>query len=178
MSAVKLVYFLRHGETQHNKIGVFSGRSDIPLNETGISQAQAASLHLIGCGIQEIWSSPLQRARQTSEIVARQLCLDIEIVNELTERNYGEWEGRSKVDINRDLCPPHGETEAALYQRAEHVIIKLLRSSTIGPILFVSHSGFYRAIHHLIYPSESIKTSAFAENGAPILLSIPTSWHR
>lgn len=175
MLLVKSAYFLRHGETEYNRKGLFSGKTDIPLNQTGILQAKNASHVLSNCQIQEIWSSPLYRARQTAAIVADYLDIDVKVLNELTERNYGDWEGKAKSGINRLHSPPQGETEFSLSQRAECVINQILDERTLEPIVLVSHSGVFRAIRKLIYSNANPCFPSHAENGMPIRMSIPVN---
>src|SRR6185436_9362130 len=87
-------YFLRHGETEVNRLGLVSGQSDVELNETGWRQARAAAQRLRGRGIGAIYSSPLKRARDTAGCAAAVLGVEIVIVPQLAERNWGELEGR------------------------------------------------------------------------------------
>ena len=63
------LFLLRHGETAHNAGQVALGRQDVPLNETGLSQAEAAGEYLAGKPIVAIYSSPLQRATASSDTV-------------------------------------------------------------------------------------------------------------
>ena len=173
MSSAKVVYFLRHGETEYNRIGVFSGITNVPINITGVSQSRSASLLLSSRGIKEIWCSPLLRARQTAEIVACHLNLNIMIINDLSERDCGEWEGKSKIGVNRSLTPPNGETEFCLQQRVKRVIKLIADAETTQPILLVSHAGVYREINKLISHNAIPESTIRAENGVPIQISIP-----
>ncbi|MDP1673379.1 MAG: histidine phosphatase family protein, partial [Burkholderiales bacterium] len=85
--------FLRHGETEPNRLGLVAGASDVPLNERGLAQARAAAARLASGGIDAIWCSPLQRARNTARCVTEVLGIEPVIVAELAERNWGELEG-------------------------------------------------------------------------------------
>ena len=69
--------FLRHGQTEWNREGRMQGTSDIPLNDTGRAQAREAAEHLGHGDWDEIVSSPLVRARETAEIVAAELGLEL-----------------------------------------------------------------------------------------------------
>ena len=66
-------YYLRHGETDWNRDRLCQGHTDIPLNETGRSQAESAKVRLQDCEIATICCSPLARARETAEIVNQAL---------------------------------------------------------------------------------------------------------
>ena len=86
--------FIRHGQTNWNRDELLQGASDIPLNERGRAQAVEAIAVLAGVNWRVIVSSPLSRARETAEIIA--IGLGIELgpsYNELVERNYGAAEG-------------------------------------------------------------------------------------
>ena len=88
-----MIYLIRHGQTELNNAQVLQGRSDYPLNEAGIRQAQEAAQKLRERGIRfsRVYSSPLIRAVQTAEIVAPgiQPVLD----ERLLEMDYGPYEG-------------------------------------------------------------------------------------
>ena len=65
-----MIYIIRHGQTELNRRQVLQGRSDAPLNETGIAQAQQMASALAGVVFCRVFSSPLRRAVQTARIVA------------------------------------------------------------------------------------------------------------
>ncbi len=102
---VKRIYILRHGETQWNKEDVFRGRSDIPLNETGLKQAEMASFYFKNKEIDFIFSSPLLRAMQTAKAVSKTTEKDVEIVEEFIDINFGIWEGLTVKEVERNY--PH-----------------------------------------------------------------------
>ncbi|NLD95435.1 MAG: histidine phosphatase family protein, partial [Fibrobacter sp.] len=86
--------FVRHGQTQWNLEGRLQGSSDIPLNQTGRAQA-AAAVQVLGTGRWDaIVSSPLSRARETAQIIADGLGLELGPAYDLlVERDYGQGEG-------------------------------------------------------------------------------------
>ena len=86
--------FIRHGQTDWNRDELLQGASDIPLNERGRAQAVEAIAVLAGVDWRVIVSSPLSRARETAEIIAVGLGIELGAsYNELVERNYGAAEG-------------------------------------------------------------------------------------
>ncbi len=135
--------FLRHGETENNRLGLVAGASDVPLNATGLAQAQAAARRLAGSGIDAIWSSPLQRARDTAQCVAAVLGLDIVIVPELAERNWGDLEGRPRELRVRGVTPPGGESLESFHART---LAGLARVTSSRLPLIVAHSGTFRVL--------------------------------
>ena len=86
-----MIYVIRHGQTELNTRGVLQGRSDHPLNETGIRQAKEAAERLKGISFDAVYSSPLIRAVRTAKIVVPELepILD----ERLIEMEYGPYEG-------------------------------------------------------------------------------------
>ena len=95
------VYFVRHGETEWNRAQRYQGHRDIPLNATGRAQAarngRALALALgSDAGTLDYVASPLMRARETMEIMRREIGLppdDYRTDDRLREINYGHWEG-------------------------------------------------------------------------------------
>lgn len=105
------LYFVRHGQTDWNVEHRTQGWTDIPLNETGIKQAESLrdKLAQLGPKIDAVYASPLQRARRTAEIATDgnyKIILD----DRLKERNCGEFEGKPRESIfnnyNIDFLDP------------------------------------------------------------------------
>ena len=95
----RMIYIIRHGKTELNRLKVLQGRSNSPLNEEGIRQAERAAKMLQGIEFAHVFSSPLIRAVQTAEIVAPGK--EITIDHRLIEMNYGPYEG-----TDRNHLPP------------------------------------------------------------------------
>ena len=94
-----MIYIIRHGKTERNQANVLQGRSDYPLNDEGIRQAEAAADRLRNVRFDHVFSSPLTRAVQTAKIVVPDL--EPVIDERLIEMDYGPYEG---TDLNR--LPP------------------------------------------------------------------------
>ena len=92
-------YLVRHGETDWNKEGRVQGHSDVPLNETGRAQANAAAELLKDKQIDIIISSNLSRAKQTAEIIAEATGAEIIVDPSLKEMSYGITEGMLIAEI-------------------------------------------------------------------------------
>src|ERR687889_2938364 len=88
-----LLHLLRHG--QHNLGGgVLAGRMPgVGLTERGRAEIAAASERLAGDNVAALYSSPLQRTRESAEIVSERLGLPIEFRDDLIELDFGEWTG-------------------------------------------------------------------------------------
>ena len=94
-----MLYIIRHGQTELNTRQVLQGRSDSPLNETGIEQARKAAKRLRGIDFSHVYTSPLKRAVQTAAIVVPGIR---PVADErLIEMDYGPYEG---ADLSR--LPP------------------------------------------------------------------------
>ena len=85
---------IRHGQTTENIEGRLQGHFDSRLDETGLIQAEAAAVRLAGEQFDVIYSSDLQRARKTAEIIAAKLKMDVIPMRELREWHLGELENR------------------------------------------------------------------------------------
>lgn len=92
-------WLVRHGQTDWNLQGRYQGQADPPLNETGLQQAQAAAERLAGRRYAALYSSDLERARVTAEIIGRRLGLEVTIDPRLREVNQGAWEGLLVTEI-------------------------------------------------------------------------------
>ena len=90
-----MIYIIRHGQTEKNKALLLQGRSDQPLNDDGIRQAEQAGAYFRSNGIRfdRVWSSPLIRAVQTAKLVAPEA--EIRTDQRLLEMDYGPYEGAS-----------------------------------------------------------------------------------
>jgi uncharacterized phosphatase len=99
--------FIRHGQTNWNRDDRLQGSSDIPLNDFGRQQAADAIAVLAGTQWDAIVSSPLSRARETAEIIAAGLGIELgPSYDELIERHYGDGEGAT-AEIIAEQWPDH-----------------------------------------------------------------------
>ena len=102
---------VRHGETEWNLGQRIQGHRDMPLNATGLNQAQALAVGLTEQRFSAIYCSDLQRARQTAEPLAKALGMTVNIEPELRERNFGCCEGQTFEEIMAgDAEVAHGLT--------------------------------------------------------------------
>lgn len=108
------VLLIRHGETSWNRAGRIQGHADIPLSPLGLAQAERLAAALADEPLAAIYSSDLDRARQTAEAVARARGLAVGLDAGLRERCFGRFEGLSWDEIAR----AHPE-DAARWRRRE-----------------------------------------------------------
>jgi broad specificity phosphatase PhoE len=145
-----IIYLARHGETEWSLTGQHTGRTDLPLTENGERNALRLRERLSGLNFKSVFTSPLQRARRTCELAG--FGSAAEIVSELLEWNYGEYEGRTSVQIHsespdwqlfRDGCPG-GETPEQVAIRADRVV--QLLQTVGGNVLLFSSGHFLRML--------------------------------
>jgi len=125
------LHCVRHGESIHNAEGRIQGQLDVPLSEFGRRQGEAIAAALAELPIDAIYASPLQRALETAQIVARRLNLPIRIDPRLQEINVGIFQGRLRSEVaelypeafarwtaaDPDFVVPGGESRRALEER-------------------------------------------------------------
>jgi uncharacterized phosphatase len=135
---------VRHGETEWNRIGKVQGRTDIPLNDTGREQARATGERLAGTRVDAVVSSPLSRAAETARIIADELGIgDVEIVDELVERDYGRAEGMTDADVAREFGGRLQalESREATVERVTPALLAIADRHPDERVLVVSHGG-------------------------------------
>ena len=91
----------RHGETMWNVEKVFRGRADVSLDEVGIKQAELLGKYLSDWRLEAIYSSPVKRALDTANIVARYQKVSVRIAEGLTDFDFGEWQSLSEQQVRR-----------------------------------------------------------------------------
>lgn len=96
-----MTYIIRHGQTELNNRQVLQGRSDYPLNEVGIAQAQEAAARLQQIRFSKVYTSPLRRAVQTAGIIAPDL--EPIIDDRLIEMDYGPYEGADLYHLPEEV---------------------------------------------------------------------------
>lgn len=140
---------VRHGQTDWNAARRIQGASDIPLNDTGRSQARAAARILGEREWDAVVASPLQRAYETGAVIARGLGLDEPlVVPGLAERAYGEAEGMTGDDL-RALFPggiegeriPGCETRAEVVARATEALLEVAERFPDQRVIVATHGA-------------------------------------
>ena len=97
---------VRHGETDWNREGRWQGLSDTSLNDLGREQARVLAGTLDGT-VDAVYSSDLNRARETAEILAEELDLEVRLDPRLRERGFGSWEGLTTPEIEERFGEAH-----------------------------------------------------------------------
>ena len=144
----------RHGETDWNRENRFQGHADPPLNALGRQQSGELAEALAGDEIVRVYTSPLRRARETAEIVAARLTLEVEPVEGLREIDVGAWSGLTRTEVEQRFPQayarwvdraPHGfedgETYDELAARVIPALRKLAERHPSDAVLVVTHGG-------------------------------------
>ena len=149
---------LRHGQTDWNIDLRLQGSTDIPLNETGRQQALDAAAALNPEDWDLIITSPLSRAKDTAEIVAQELNMQVAIVPELIERSFGAAEGLDHASW-RKLYESHVPIEGLesledLRARTEQLLSLIANEYAGKRVLAVSHGAFIRKVLTIVTEGE------------------------
>jgi len=157
-----LQYLVRHGESVSNLEGRVQGQSDVELSDHGHAQAEQVaewSRRLAeSVAIDEVWSSPLQRARETADVIAAAVGLPVLVEQGLCELHAGIFQGHLWADLEEkfpeevarwrsgdvDYVIPGGESRAQLAARGRAVLEGLAGRTSRGMIV-VSHGGVLTA---------------------------------
>ena len=147
------LYVARHGQTEWNLMNKVCGRTDLPLTELGLKQAETLALGTKELAIDRIISSPMLRARQTAAPTARELGIAVEVDDRLIEQDYGIYEGVSRFDEGflgnkRQFAfrYPGGESMMDVAYRVYSLLEELKRDGNSKGILLVCHGGVCRVI--------------------------------
>ncbi|MFL9905240.1 histidine phosphatase family protein [Paraburkholderia sp. RL17-337-BIB-A] len=154
------ILFIRHGETDWNRIKRIQGHIDIPLATTGLAQAQSLASRIAnevkeGARLDAIYSSDLLRAQQTAQPIADALGLPVQLSEGLRERSYGAFQGHDSDEIavrfpdeyahwqTRDpgFAPPEGESQRAFYHRVLHAVEPIVTAHPGRRVAVVAHGG-------------------------------------
>ncbi len=154
MTKVLRLILIRHGETLWNQHHRFQGFSDIELSPKGMSQAKKLAESLKEEVIVKIYTSPLIRARQTAEEIARYHDCQVIVVQDLKELNQGRLEGLTAEDLRKDYPDflrnwiqnpesaqlPEGESLGELQRRAWAAILRIKEENFKETVAAVAHS--------------------------------------
>ena len=145
-----MVYLARHGETEWSLSGQHTGLTDLPLTERGEQNARRLGERLQRLSFVSVLTSPLKRAARTCALAGFGSVAEID--RSLVEWDYGEYEGRRSVEIQRerpdwdlfrDGCPG-GERPNDIGARADNVVRRARALN--GNVLLFSSGHFLRVL--------------------------------
>jgi broad specificity phosphatase PhoE len=160
LAAVTRLYLVRHGATQRTAEDRFSGATGVELSDEGRSQAIRLGERLKPDRIRALYSSPLSRAVETANLVARQCELTPETRDGLREISHGHWEGLTRQEVETrfpdeyasweadpfTFAPEQGESGVAVLARALPVIREIVTRHEGERVLVVSHKATIRIL--------------------------------
>lgn len=173
------IAFIRHGETDWNAQFRIQGRTDIPLNPTGIEQAQRVAEWLRAEQWHRVCTSPLSRASKTAEIIAESLALaELEVREELIERFFGAAEGLPagpELDAVRLEAGEflHAETELEVGLRGMDALEQLHERYAGDNLIVVSHGSYIRCTLNQLF---DIQAPRINNVGVTLLRRSPHGW--
>jgi broad specificity phosphatase PhoE len=160
----KSFLILRHGETSWNRECRIMGTESVALSEAGRAQCAMAARLLSNFSIDTIVSSPLLRARESADLIADSLGVEVREDGDLEEVRFGGWQGMTYEEVMRDpayaayaadpcgVPTPGGETILDVQARG---LRALSRATADRRTLFVSHGDIIRSVmcHYLAIPA-------------------------
>lgn len=172
------IYLVRHGQSEDNANDIFGGHHDSILTQKGRDQAQEVAEKLKNYALDVIYSSPLKRASETAEIIAKQLGKEFSVEPGLIERNFGVLTGKPEADLDKYDTPllesdgvkyfleiPEAEDFPNLYYRAKQTLQAIKARHPSENVLLVTHGDFgkmLRAAHEGWGWQEGLQTPYFA----------------
>lgn len=157
---MRKIYLVRHGQTDANVEKKYCGQTDVDLNHKGLQDAASIAKVLKNISLDSIVSSDLKRTLKTAELINEYHQLEIELISDFREINFGKFENltfeeigvqypkekekmiKEKIDYNF----LEGESLKTLYKRVIRAFYQLIEEKENEDILIVSHGGVIRMI--------------------------------
>lgn len=153
------IVFWRHGQTMWNAERRFQGQIDVPLDDTGLAQAERAARSLALLRPDVIIASDLQRAVRTAEHLSETTSVPVRMDEDLRETFAGEWQGLTRPELlnqfgdelarwaaGSDIRPGGGETRIEVAERMVRAVHRgLADTPATGTLIVVTHGGAARA---------------------------------
>jgi broad specificity phosphatase PhoE len=166
------IFVVRHGETKANERGIEAGPLDYPLAQKGRKEVEFIAKTLSNAKIKAAYSSPVYRAIQTAEILARPHKLKVKTLNELTEAKI-KPEFVGKKGRHHILTDPgaYSETNADLLARASKAF-RIVAEESSGNAIMVSHGDVITALLEDIVERRTSTEKYYVLHPDPASLSI------
>jgi probable phosphoglycerate mutase len=194
----RLLLLVRHGQSTYNVEGRLPGQlPGIPLTDEGRRQAQRAAVALSGLPLGAVVTSPLERARETADIIARGWALPTRVDSRLMDIDVGAWSGEKLDDLNKtdprwksfaehpNQAPDGVESFPEVQARAVASVEDIRQDTALGSyVVLVAHADVVKLIlaHYtgleterarfLAVGNASISALAFPPEGEPHLLAL------
>ena len=153
------ILLARHGQSDWNAAKRWQGHADRPLTDLGRAQARELADRLAATDVEAVYSSDLQRARDTAAVVAAAKGLDVATTPDLREVDVGSWSGLTRSEAEERYPDAYarwhaggegwddGETYEQLSVRVVDALGRISREHHGERVLVVAHGGTIRAIH-------------------------------
>lgn len=169
------LYVARHGQTQWNAENKVCGRTDLPLTEVGMAQAQALAEKAADLSIDLILTSPLDRAHTMARIIADRCGAEVQVEERLIEQNYGVFEGVDRQDPGflankRQFAVryPGGESMMDMAGRIYPLLEEIRERYPDKTILLACHGGVCRVIRTFFVPMTNEEYFAYSPENCSV----------
>tara|TARA_R110002072_G_scaffold28962_1_gene92375 strand:+ start:2292 stop:2915 length:624 start_codon:yes stop_codon:yes gene_type:complete len=190
---MKHLYFVRHGQTEWNAIARMQGQWNSNLNERGRGHADVNGQMLKSLNIEALYVSPLDRTRQTAEIINQYLNLEPVFDERIMEWDCGDWSGEMYADIKVkwekewqaleadrfNYRAPNGENYPDMFDRSTPFVEELLKADAkniaivshgmIGKVMVANLMGYDPAQTLSIHQENDMVYRVTIENGNKVL---------
>ena len=174
------LYLVRHGQTDWNVQKRAQGHTDRPLDTIGLQQAKMVGKAFLDLPVERILTSDLRRAHGTAEEISLRTKIPLEVMANLRERGFGEWEGQNFAEIairfgfeadfkgvtRNEVTPPGGESFVEVWQRLESVVADV-RSQNENTAI-VAHGGTCSLLMAMFLNGDVSLSNAFRFSNASI----------
>lgn len=154
------VILARSATTDFDEENRIVGTLDVPINQRGLSEVAEMARELAGQKINTIYSAASESARESAELLGRQLGVKVKELEELTNLDFGLWQGLPISEVQRkhkklykhwkecprDACPPAGEAVEQVYERVEKVIGPIVKKNSFRAVVIVAPDPLRRVI--------------------------------
>lgn len=154
------LFLVRHGESEWNRSSRYAGQQDVPLSELGQRQGERVAQRLAGERPTAIYTSPLERAKETAAIIGQVTGCPVTLEPDLAEINHGLWEGLTASEVRETfgsdyvrwrsqphtMIMPRGESLAEVEARAQAALHRILAEQPNGRVVVCSHDAVLRVL--------------------------------
>lgn len=164
-----IIYLTRHGQTEWNIERRLQGRGNSPLTEAGIERAKELKERIKDIDIDYIYSSPIERALDTANIIKGEKNIEVITDEGLMEMCFGDYEGRKTDEVMSEnpswnidlimhgdvqLCAPNGEDLASVRARVAETMDRIIEENRGKSILIVTHGITLKALMYYFKDQE------------------------
>lgn len=163
------IYLTRHGQTEWNLEKRLQGRGNSPLTKDGIERAKELAGRVQALPIDVIYSSPIERAYHTAQILQGDMAVELRCHDGLMEMSFGDYEGHKTDDITKEnpewdidkimhgdveMCAPNGETLASVRERVKDAMDHIIAVHKGETLLIVAHGITLKALMYYFKDQE------------------------